>query len=268
MSDVGLMPDAGITQPRSFDSMRPLSQRGGKRLKLYTGPLSLFARKAEIALLEKGLSFERVMVPFSQTKGYDPKHPEVLAANPKGQVPVVIDGQLALFDSTVIFEYLEDAYPEPPLYPREPAERARCRLFDLFADEIMLMPLRLLMHRNTPGERDPERWASSEAKARDAEAALDRHFQDLERKLGEKDYLCGAFGAADISVFMMVFWTMRLGGPVLDGHRALARWYQRLASRPAFARVTSEIIAADRDLSAPVEGAFGGGKWLPGGARA
>jgi glutathione S-transferase len=237
-------------------------------LKLFTGPLSLFARKAEIALLEKGLSFERVMVPFSQTKGYNPRHPEVLAANPKGQVPVLIDGDLALFDSTVIFEYLEDAYPRPALYPRDPVERARCRLFDLFADEIMLMPIRSLMYRNTPGERDPEQWAANEAKALPAEAELARHFAELESKLGDREYLCGAFGAADISVFMMVFWTLRLGGPVLDSYPGLAAWYERLCLRPAFSSVVSGIIAADRELSAPVDGAFGGGKWLPAGARA
>jgi glutathione S-transferase len=237
-------------------------------LKLFTGPLSLFARKVEIALLEKGLSFDRVMVPFSQTNGYNPKHPEVLAANPKGQVPVLVDGALALFDSTVIFEYLEDAYPEPRLYPRDPIARARCRLLDLFADEIMLVPLRALMHRNTPGERDPERWAASEGKAKEAEAELDRQFSELQAKLEDKDYFCGTFGAADISVFMMVFWTLRLGGPTLDGHHKLAAWYEKVSARPAFSRVASEILAADGELSAPVEGAYGAGRWQPGRVRA
>jgi glutathione S-transferase len=247
---------------RSVDTL-PGTFRGIGLMKLFTGPLSLFARKAEIALLEKGRPFERVMVPFSQTGGYNPKHPEVLAANPKGQVPVLQDGDLAVFDSTVIFEYLEDAYPQPALYPRDPAERARCRLLDLFADEVMLLPIRLLMHRNTPGERDPARWASSEARATEGEEKLDRHFTELATKLGNRQHFCGAFGAADISVFMMVFWTMRLGGPTLDRHPALAGWYKRLLRRPAFASVTAEIIAADRTLSAPVEGAFGRGAWLP-----
>ena len=232
-------------------------------MKLFTGPLSLFARKVEIALLEKGLPFERVLVPFSQTRGYNPKHPEVLAANPKGQVPVLVDGDLAVFDSTVIFEYLEDAYSEPALYPPDAAGRARCRLLDLFADEIMLLPIRALMHRNTPGERDPERWKANEARAKEAEAELDRHFADLEAKLGAGDYFCGAFGAADISVFMMVFWTLRLGGPGPERHPKLAGWYERLQRRPPFAAVAGEIVVADRELSAPVEGAFGGGKWLP-----
>ncbi|MEX0758863.1 MAG: glutathione S-transferase N-terminal domain-containing protein, partial [Tistlia sp.] len=102
-------------------------------MKLYSGPLSLFARKVEIALREKDLAFERVMVTFSQSEGYSPKHPDVLAANPKGQVPVLLDGDLTLFDSTVILEYLEDPYPAPPLYPAAPAEPARCRLLELAA---------------------------------------------------------------------------------------------------------------------------------------
>jgi glutathione S-transferase len=232
-------------------------------MKLYSGPLSLFARKVEIALLEKQLPFECVMVAFSQTAGYSPKHPDVLAANPKGQVPVLTDGDLTLFDSTLILEYLEDAYPKPPLYPQSPVERARCRLLELYADEIMLMPLRLLMHRNTPGERDEGQWAAKESKAKDAEKELDRQFSDLEARLGDEEYLCGSFTAADISVFMMMLYTLRLGGPALDNHPALGRWYRRLLQRPAFSAVVSEILAVDKELSAPVDKAFGGGAWLP-----
>ncbi|HLT90420.1 MAG TPA: glutathione S-transferase family protein [Woeseiaceae bacterium] len=234
-------------------------------MKLYTAPLSLFARKVEIALREKGRPFDAVMVPFSQTQGYSPKHPDVLAANPKGQVPVLVDGDVAIYDSTVILEYLEDAYPKPALYPRDPAERARCRLLDLYADEIMLPPVRALMHRNTPGERDPERWQANEARAKEAEAELERHYAELAAQLGNRQHFCGAFGAADIAVFMMVFWSLRLGGPGLERQPALAAWYRRLLRRPAFTDVVTAILEADRALSAPVAGAYGGGRWLPGG---
>ena len=123
-------------------------------MKLYSGPLSLFAKKIEIALAEKGLTFERVLAPFTQTKGYVPKLPEIIAANPKVQVPVLIDGDVTLYDSTVILEYLEDAYPEPPLYPHTPAARARCRQLELYGDEVMLVPLQALMHRSEPWD-DP-----------------------------------------------------------------------------------------------------------------
>jgi len=141
---------------------------------LYSGPLSLFSRKVEIALREKSLAFERVMVPFSQAKGYAPKHPAVMAANPKGQVPVLVDGDATLFDSTVIFEYLEDAYPTPPLYPRAAAARARCRLLELAADEIVFVPVRRLTYRTEPPDPDPQRQAQgNRPRRRSASSTLD-----------------------------------------------------------------------------------------------
>ncbi|MCB5176362.1 glutathione S-transferase family protein [Microvirga lenta] len=227
-------------------------------MKLYSGPLSLFSRKVEIALGEKALPFERIMVPFNQTTGYSPRHPDVLAANPKGQVPVLVDGAVTLYDSTVILEYLEDAYPDPPLFPHGPAERAACRLLDLFADEVMFVPLRALMHRTGPRPADPERWLADEAAAKQAETVMSRHLAELDRRLGDRPYLCGTFSAADTSVFMAVLFGQRLGGPPLAEHRALAAWYDRLSDRPPFAKAASEIVAADLELSAPVEGAYGG----------
>ncbi len=132
-------------------------------MKLYSAALSLFARKVEVVLGEKNLAFERVMVPFSQSRGYSPKHPDVLGINPKGQVPVLIDQGLKLYDSTVIVEYLEDAYPEPALFPSTPGARAQCRQFELFTDEVFLVPVRALMHRTGPRPADPQRWTEMEA---------------------------------------------------------------------------------------------------------
>ena len=222
---------------------------------LYSGPLSLFSRKVEIALREKGLAFERVMVPFSQAQGYAPKHPAVLAANPKGQVPVLVDGDLTLFDSTVIFEYLEDAYPSPPLYPRDAAARARCRLLELAADEILFAPVRRLTYRTEPPAADPQRQAQVEAEGRAAETAIREQYAGLEARLTGQDYFCGAFSVADIGLFMTVLWILRLQGPRLDGHPALAAWYTRVGARPSAAQAAAEIAAADRELSP----ALGGG---------
>jgi glutathione S-transferase len=218
-------------------------------MKLFSGPLSLFSRKVEIALHEKGLPFEREMVPFSQAKGYAPKHPAVVAANPKGQVPVLIDGDLTLFDSTVIFEYLEDAYPNPPLYPKGAAARARCRMIELAADEILLPPIRQLMYRTEPPASDPVQQRQREADGGRAEAAILAQFAGLDRQLGDKDYFCGEFTVADIAMFMSILYVLRLKGPPLDGHPALAAWYRRTRARPAVARVAYEVAAADRELS-------------------
>jgi glutathione S-transferase len=80
-------------------------------MKILSGPLSMFGAKVEIAAREKAINFELVMVPFDPARGYEPKHTDVLRINPKRQVPVLIDGDLELFDSTQIFEYLEDLKP-------------------------------------------------------------------------------------------------------------------------------------------------------------
>ena len=61
--------------------------------RLYSGPLSMFGAKAEIAVREKGLDFELVMVPFDREDRYEPRHPDVLRVNPKRQVPVLIHGE-------------------------------------------------------------------------------------------------------------------------------------------------------------------------------
>ena len=208
---------------RTHEDARAKTSVGERSVKLYSAPLSLFARKVEIALREKGLAFERVMVPFSQERGYAPKHPDVLAANPKGQVPVLVDGDLSLFDSTVILEYLEDAYPDPPLFPASPPARARCRMLELFADEVLLPDLRRLMYRSEPPAGDPERRAAREADGRVGEAALRLRWAELESRLGGGEWFAELFSAADIALFMMVLFVQRLHGPGFDGFPFLPR---------------------------------------------
>ncbi len=218
-------------------------------MKLYSGPLSLFSRKVEIALHEKGLSFERVMVPFSQAKGYAPKHPAVLAANPKGQVPVLVDGDLTLFDSTLILEYLEDAYPAPPLRPADPRERARCRLVELTADEILFPLVARLSYRTEPPAHEPARQLAREAEGTRAETAIRDLYVTLEDRLAGREFFCGDFSIADIAMFMTVLFALRLRGPGFGECAALASWHARVGARPAVARIAGEVAAADRELS-------------------
>lgn len=219
-------------------------------LKLYVGPLSLFSRKVEIALLEKDIPYEREFVAFTQERGYEPRHPAVLAHNPKRQVPVLVDGDLAIFDSTVILEYLEDLYPDPALYPPTPQERARCRLAELDADEILFVPVRPLLFRTEPPHPDAAIQEKRVADALASEQVIAARFRDLDAQLGERDFFCGnQLTAADIGLFMTVLFTQRLMGPSLAPHQSLAGWYQRLGARPAFAKIAAEIAAADRELS-------------------
>src|SRR6185436_20034903 len=112
------------------------------------------------------------------------------AANPKGQVPVLVDGDLTLFDSTLIFEYLEEAHPAPPLYPRAPREKARCRLRELWADDVMLAPLRALMTRTSPPDPDPARQGARVEESSRGEARLRELYAELDRALAGRDFLC------------------------------------------------------------------------------
>lgn len=214
---------------------------------LYAGRLSLYSRKTEIALREKGLDCTVEFVPFTQLRGYQPKHPAVLAANPKGRVPVFTDGGLTLYESTIIVEYLEDAYPAPPLYPAAPAARAICRQWEAYADEVMIEPLAKLMFRTEPP--GPNR-AAQEAEAALAEPKLRAQHAVLDAALAGRDFLCGAFTAADIAAFMCVLWAGRLGC-VPAGVPAVTAWHARLAARPAFSGIVAEIEEADRALSYP-----------------
>jgi glutathione S-transferase len=122
---------------------------GATGLRLYSGPLSMFGAKAEIAAREKGLDFELVMVPFDMQRLYEPKHPEILRINPKRQVPVLVHGDIEIFDSTQIFEYLEEIAPAPRLWPAGVAARTRARLLELKSDEVYFPHIIRLMGLQT-----------------------------------------------------------------------------------------------------------------------
>jgi len=217
-------------------------------MKLYSGPLSLFTGKVRIALDEKGLDYELVSVPFSRANGYQPKHPDVLAANPKGQVPVLVDGDLSLFDSTIILEYLEDRYPTPALYPAEPAERARCRQLEAAADEILFPRVFELIgevfYKASPAERDEARIAS-------ARAGIAAHYDALERRLGARSYLGGDFSVADIGYFLTITFATGLGAPLGDAHPRLQTWYDRVRARPAVTKEAMGLAGAMAAASTP-----------------
>ena len=215
-------------------------------MKLYSGPLSLFTGKVRIALAEKGLEYELVSVPFSRARGYQPKHPDVLAANPKGQVPVLVDGPLTLFDSTVILEYLEDRYPSPPLYPKDVAERARCRQLEAAADEILFPLVFELISEvfyKPASDRDGERIAR-------ARSGIAQHYDRLEPRLAERAYLCGDFSVADIGYFLTVTFASNLGAGLAEAHPRLRAWYERSLARPSVAAEVAGLMATMQQVFA------------------
>jgi len=199
-------------------------------VKLLSGPLSLFTGKVRIALDEKGLGYERVDVPFSRARGYEPKHPEVVKYNPKAQVPVLFDGDLVLYDSTLILEYLEERYPEPPLMPKDPVGRARCRQAEAASDEV-LFPHVFTLIRETFYTPPQGRDAAAVDAAREAFATISA---GLERELDGKRFMCGdAFTIADIAYFLTFTFARFLGAAPDASLAQLNAWMDRVAERPS-----------------------------------
>jgi glutathione S-transferase len=226
---------------------------------LYSGPLSMFGAKAEIALREKGAAFELVMVPFDKSDHYEPRHSEVLRVNPKRQVPVLIHGDLELFDSTLIFEFLEDAFPDPPLWPSDVKARARARLLELKCDDIVFMNIvRLFGYEDKP--QDPI--------AVDARAKARQHYAEMDLRLEGQDFLAGPFSYADIALFVVQFYGERKGAMMTESTPLLLEWRKRVLQRPAIRQVIGRmgvwLKSEGRDSPAYIEDAVMGREpWSP-----
>ena len=199
-------------------------------IRLYSAALSMFGAKVQIAAFEKGIPLDIVMVPFTQAEGYSPKHPEVVRINPKKQVPVLINGDLELFDSTQILEYLEDLQPEPALWPAGIAARARARQMEHMSDEVYFPHIiRLMGLQNNLG--DPQAVAAI-AGARD-------FYTRLEKLLSGREFMMNTFSFADIALYMAMLFGERLGAPLTPATPLLLAWRDRMSARPS---VQSAVI--------------------------
>ena len=221
------------------------------RLKIFSGPLSMFGAKVEIAAREKGLEFDLEMVPFDFELGYAPKHAEVLRINPKNQVPVLVDGNVEVFDSTQIFEYLEDRWPEPPLWPRSIAARAEARKLELYSDEVFFPHvIRLMGLRANPDPVDAPEWKK-------ARAGIETHYIWMNQLLRDREYMVDRFSYADIAFYMAQFFAARHTVPMAPEHSHLVAWRERMTGRPAVRTVITAMAGYLRSQGRAVP-EFGG----------
>ena len=197
-------------------------------IKLYTFPPSTNSRKVRIALLEKGLEFQRINVDLSKR---EQKTPEYLKIHPFGQVPALDDEGFIIYDSTVINEYLEDEYPYPSLMPNDSEGRARARLMEDFRDTHFNVSCVHIMQemRKPEGERDGQRIDN-------ARAAIIQAFDRIETELNGNEYLAGSFSLGDIAFMANLELLERFAIPVDAGkYGQTAAWINRLKARPSFA---------------------------------
>jgi len=220
-------------------------------MKLYSGPLSLFTAKVRIALDEKSLPYQRVEVGWSLRDRYLPHHPDVVAYNPKRQVPVLVDGDVVVTDSTLILEYLEDRYPDPPLAPRDPIARARCRQLEAAADELLFPPIWDLI------EGVFYAAAGGGAAAERVEAArqsLAEQVAQLDKELAGRAWLCGEFSVADIGTVVMLNAAAALGAPPDASLGHVGAWLARTRERPAVKREALAMSACAAQALAEARG--------------
>lgn len=211
---------------------------------LYEHPLSSYAQKVKIALREKGLPFT---AQTPESFGTGRSDTPFAAANPRTEVPVLVDGVVSLFESTVILEYIEERWPEPPLLSRDPAARAFARLTEEVCDtqyEAVNWGFgEVLWFRRASGALADHLRAQAAAQTRTLQAWLTA-------RLGEADWFGGdRFGWADAAAAPMVNRSVHYGlGP--EPGTPLARWHTRIRERPSVAATLAEFDAAAAKMAA------------------
>jgi glutathione S-transferase len=229
---------------------------------LYDSPGSPCARRVRAVLLEKGLAWTTRLVDLTRM---EQKRVEYLALNPNGVVPTLVHGDRVLYESNVITEYLDDVFPEPPLYPRDPWPRARAKMWQAF-ELAMAKEFRPLMYARVIGPFDRLRpredvladarrstsdpahvdWVRRvyddevvpDGEAPHLESLLLQRLDRLEAALLGQDWLLGdGYSIADLSVAPRVEMYPAVQLPLEPArHPRVCDWLGRVAARPSFAR--------------------------------
>lgn len=205
---------------------------------LYHLPLSPYARKVRLILSEKRLPFD------PRAEKVWERRDDYLDLNPAGTVPTLIeDGGLAVPDSSVICEYLEEAYPDTPMLPRQPAERIEARRlaawFDgKFADEVTRNLYGEKVLKRQLGRGEPDATA-----LRVGYTALRHHLEYIGWLAENRTWLAGhALGLADFAAAAHLSVLDFLGDVDWTVSPSAKEWYARMKSRPCFRGVLNDRV--------------------------
>lgn len=187
---------------------------------LYDADRCPYCARVRIVLAEKGVEYETMVVDLDDRPAW------IYEKNSLGKVPVLEEDTFLLPESWVIMEYLEERYPEPPLWPADPGERALGRLvvdrFDRLGDAYYAV---------RRGEED-------------ARPRFYRRLGELDSRLAFRPFLSGgAYGLADIAYVPWVIRARSRLGVELDPFPHVADWLERLAARPSVA-AELDVVAA------------------------
>jgi glutathione S-transferase len=201
---------------------------------LHLHPLSSYCQKVLIAFYENGAAFEPRLVNL----GDPADRKRYLDLWPLGKMPVLRDEarDVTLPESSLIIEYLDRHYPgAQPLIPADPEAALEARLWDRLCDLYIMTPMQKIVgDRIRPaGAQDPHGVA-------DAQATLKTAYGIFEQSLTDRIWAGGdRFGIADCAAAPSLFFADTLV-PFSATHRNLSAYFERLVSRPSFARVLGE----------------------------
>ena len=209
-------------------------------IKLYDFLPCPFGQKVRIALAEKGLSYDLVQVDISKGEN---RHPDFFRLNPFGRVPVLVDEDTTVYDSTIINEYLDDEYPEPPILPPvgSSALRARARRLEDFADTQFTPVVGQLMAEL--GKADAERSAE---RLQSLNQRVERALDYLNQELASQQFLATDFSVAEIAFIPRLLVLPNLGIEAGTNRPNVDGWIKRLLERPSLRNlqgVTTDFLA-------------------------
>lgn len=194
-------------------------------MRLYWHPFSIIPWRVRIAVREKGLVCEETEVDIPRSAQ---RSEAFLRLNPFGQLPVLEDGDLVICESIAILEYLEERYPNPRLLPQDPAQRALVRQFMLWGTDYWSPAWKMWM---APRMGQGDATAPSVEEGR---AEMGRHLDILTERLGNNDWLAGAYSLADVCYAPLVLVLDRVElGDLITERSKIAAWVARLLARPA-----------------------------------
>jgi glutathione S-transferase len=183
-----------------------------------------FCWKVRIALAELGLEYRIEATRLGE------KYPEVSRLSPTGTVPVLVDGDTAIWESGVILEYLDSRYAPGRLFPGDPAEQARLRLLHAYSDKVVGGCLRdLVFEKRSKPEREWD-WEIIQASEKKWQACQ----AYMEGELGNKTFFGEGFSAADCALGARFGVAEAYGSNVSAEFPELQRWFGALVGRPAW----------------------------------
>ncbi len=228
-------------------------------IELYHNNISVCAQKVRIVLAEKNVPWTSHHLSLARGEQLTPEFKKL---NPRGVVPVLVHDGNAIVESSVICSYLDDAFPDPPLTPKTPLERAAMRLWCKLPDDILHLACgtvsfaisfgqqlkkqvgaglqERLMKMPDPVRRERQRALIEQGIEapffRDHIKVFEKTAADMEAQLNKTAWLaCDAYTLADAEITPYIERADRLGlAGLWENRPRLTDWLRRISARPSF----------------------------------